>query len=216
MNISINRLHYPVTALGPGRRIGIWVQGCSIGCRGCASRDTWPASAETRVEISAIVQWCLAKGGEADGVTISGGEPFEQPEALEQLLRALDAWRRDEQRDIDFLCYSGLPAARLRRDFPSLLDQLDAIVPEPFVERLPTDAAWRGSANQPLLPLSPLGRRLYGADGALAGAAEGRMQVAVAEGQVWLIGIPRRGDLDRLLEAGERRGVTMEAASWRA
>ena len=39
--VAISRLHFPVTTLGPGRRLGIWFQGCSIQCRGCISIDTW-------------------------------------------------------------------------------------------------------------------------------------------------------------------------------
>lgn len=214
MKIALNRLHFPVTALGPGRRIGLWVQGCSIGCPGCASRDTWPVVEDARVEISAVVRWCRERGGEADGVTISGGEPFEQPEALHELLVQLDAWRRGENRAVDFLCYSGLPWKRLRRDFPEILARLDAIVPEPFVEQLPTDAAWRGSANQPLVPLSPLGRSRY--RDADRGAVAGTMQVGAANGQVWMIGIPRRGDLDRVRAAGEKRGIATETTSWGA
>ena len=40
-SVSISRLHFPVTTLGPGHRIGIWFQGCSIRCEGCLSMDTW-------------------------------------------------------------------------------------------------------------------------------------------------------------------------------
>ncbi|HAU1321526.1 TPA: radical SAM protein, partial [Legionella pneumophila] len=41
MMIYISRVHFPVTTLGPGHRIGIWFQGCSIRCPGCISTDTW-------------------------------------------------------------------------------------------------------------------------------------------------------------------------------
>ena len=41
MALVVNRVHFPVTALGPGRRLGVWVQGCSIGCAGCLAHDTW-------------------------------------------------------------------------------------------------------------------------------------------------------------------------------
>ena len=45
--IGLNRVHFPVTALGPGRRVGIWLQGCSIRCPGCMSLDTWAPAAAT-------------------------------------------------------------------------------------------------------------------------------------------------------------------------
>ncbi|WP_461325238.1 4Fe-4S cluster-binding domain-containing protein [Bradyrhizobium diazoefficiens] len=41
IRISVSRIHFPVTTLGPGRRLGIWFQGCSIRCPGCISMDTW-------------------------------------------------------------------------------------------------------------------------------------------------------------------------------
>jgi len=214
MKIALSRLHYPVTALGPGRRIGLWVQGCSIGCPGCISRDTWPALDDRRVEIQAVVQWCRERQGEVDGITISGGEPFEQPQALNELLIQLDAWRRGCDRAIDFLCYSGQPWKRLRRAFPEILTRLDAIIPEPFVEALPTDVRWRGSANQPLIPLSGLGHSRYAhADDKPAARP---LQVTAADGDVLVVGIPKRGDLDRLRAAGKRRGIRTETTSWEA
>ena len=39
--ISINNYKYPVTVLGPGKRIVVWTQGCSIRCKGCMSIHTW-------------------------------------------------------------------------------------------------------------------------------------------------------------------------------
>lgn len=41
MMLYLSRIHFPVTTLGPGNRIGIWFQGCSIQCQGCVSVDTW-------------------------------------------------------------------------------------------------------------------------------------------------------------------------------
>ena len=87
-SIALSRIHFPVTTLGPGRRIGIWFQGCSIHCPGCISMDTWaPSRGITTIDevVSAIAQWIPT----ADGITISGGEPFDQPIALLELLRGL-------------------------------------------------------------------------------------------------------------------------------
>src|SRR5215218_593389 len=88
--IQLNKAHWPVTVLGPGRRIGLWMQGCSIHCPGCVSQDTWPADPATAITVDALVDWCRTTTGSAlDGVTISGGEPFDQPDALLRLLVAL-------------------------------------------------------------------------------------------------------------------------------
>ena len=35
--LYIDRIHYPVYTLGPGKRIGIWFSGCSKKCYGCIS-----------------------------------------------------------------------------------------------------------------------------------------------------------------------------------
>ncbi|HEY5713245.1 MAG TPA: 4Fe-4S single cluster domain-containing protein [Allosphingosinicella sp.] len=215
MIIGINRIQRGIITLGPGRRIAIWVQGCSIGCLGCMSRNTWDAGGEP-MEIGALLAWCSERIDTVDGVTISGGEPFEQPEALAALLDGLRALRQETGREIDLLCYSGLPWKRLKRDFPEILARLDAVIPEPFAESQPTHAAWRGSANQPVRILSPLGERRFSADALAKAAASRAMQVSVEDGQVWLTGVPRRGDLDAIAEAAAAQGIALEGMSWRS
>ena len=221
MKIRLNKAHFPVTTLGYGRRLGLWVQGCGIGCAGCVSRDTWDPGGGWEVDAAEILAWCDdGRGREIDGVTISGGEPFQQPRALAGLLAALDAWRQRLDRPFDVLCYSGFPLRRLRRRHADVLALLDALIPEPYVEGPPgaggpAPGRWRGSANQPLVALTPLGRARYGDCGRQADAAP-RMQVSVEHGAVWFIGIPRPGDLDRLEQRARARGVVLEGVSWRA
>lgn len=217
MKIAINKAHFPVTVLGPGRRIGIWVQGCSIGCKGCVSRDTWPQDASKEMPIAELLAWCEQTGGhQLDGITISGGEPFEQAEALGQLLQGLARWRERQKLDFDILCYSGYPLATLRARHASLLDHLDAVIAEPFVDALPSEHPWCGSANQKLVPLSPRGERRYaGSQEAPSQAAGKRMQALVEGGRVWYVGIPARGDMSRLEALCRSRGVDFAQVSWR-
>ena len=99
--LNLSRLHYPVTTLGPGRRVGIWFQGCSIRCPGCVSVDTWAAGqggTTVSAVLAAVSPWLVT----ADGVTISGGEPFDQVDALLALLRGLRSAGAE-----DILVYSG-------------------------------------------------------------------------------------------------------------
>jgi anaerobic ribonucleoside-triphosphate reductase activating protein len=213
VRIAINKAHFPVTVLGPGRRIGLWLQGCSIRCAGCVSRDTWERDAAREMPLATLLDWCrgVAAGG-FDGVTVSGGEPFDQPHALRALLRAFVEWRARERLGFDLLCYSGYPLRTLERRHASILRLLDAVVPEPYVQSRPTRLRWRGSENQPIVPLTALGRSRY-ADAMAEGKAE--LQFRVDAERIWYIGIPRAGDLERIEARCRAQGLSFENVSWR-
>jgi anaerobic ribonucleoside-triphosphate reductase activating protein len=215
--LQLNKAHWPVTVLGPGRRIGLWVQGCTIGCRGCVSQDTWPSDPSKTIAVRELLAWCKrVAGDELDGVTISGGEPFQQPEGLRALLEGLRAWRRSATLDFDLLCYSGYPLKTLERKHAKLLALLDAVIPEPYVDHLPQGNVWRGSSNQPLVPLSERGRARYAEHVAATSDATGkRMQAAIAGGRVWMIGIPGRGDMAQVEALCASRGLALSKVSWR-
>jgi anaerobic ribonucleoside-triphosphate reductase activating protein len=215
--LELSKAHWPVTVLGPGKRIGIWVQGCSIHCPGCVSQDTWPRDPAKSIPVRDLLAWCRkVSSNTLDGVTISGGEPFEQPQALRALLAGLVAWRAASGLDFDILCYSGMPHRRLAKDHADLLARLDAIIPEPYVDGLPQGNVWRGSGNQPLVPLTPRGHARYAAHVDEAADAHGkRMQAAVEGKRVWLIGIPARGDMDAVEALCAARGLALTDVSWR-
>lgn len=212
MNIRVNRLHFPVTTLGPGRRIGIWLQGCSIGCRGCVSKDTWEADDRRSVPVAAVVEACRQLCPEGpDGITISGGEPFEQSTALVDLLHCLRDWRHElGLPDLDLLCYSGFTMNNLRARHHEVLALLDAVIPEPFLERRPIGGRWRGSDNQPIVTLSPLGDRRYEAGADVDDEDPRRLQVDASDGRLLFIGIPARGDLERHRRELAQAGISIE------
>jgi anaerobic ribonucleoside-triphosphate reductase activating protein len=210
VKIRLSRAHHPVTVLGPGRRIGLWTQGCGIGCEGCVARDTWTPDPASEVDLDDILAWCAGLP-DVDGVTISGGEPFDQPEALDELLARLHEWRRG--RPIDFLCYSGRSLAALRARFPHILARLDAVIPGPFIADLAPGLRWRGSANQLLVPLTDLGHERYDAEIDRPATAS-RFQVEVDGDTVYQIGVPRPGDMAALEAAMARRGIRFREASW--
>lgn len=212
--LDLNKAHYPVTVLGPGRRIGLWFQGCSIGCPGCISKDTWAQGPIHRISVTKLLAWCreMAAGG-LDGFTISGGEPFDQAEGLSALLDGLIAWRRDASADFNILCYSGYTWRRLQEVHSNILPKLDAVIPEPFKQNTGVGMKWRGSSNQPLIALSHRGELAF-ASSANAEAVP-QIQVAVNDGKIWLIGIPPRGGMDRFVKSCEDKGLKLKGASWR-
>lgn len=216
LTLEINKAHWPVTVLGPGLRIGIWVQGCTIRCKGCVSQDTWERDRTKTMRIADLLAWCRRVAPRPDGVTISGGEPFEQAAGLGTLLEGLAHWRLDAGLDFDVLCYSGYALSRLRRRHGKLLALLDAIVPEPFVDARPMTHLWRGSSNQSLVPLSARGRSRFSQYIDASSRSAGKhMQATVEGGRVWMIGLPARGDMARVEALCAERGLKLEKVSWR-
>lgn len=200
--VGLSRIHFPVTTLGPGRRIGVWFQGCSIRCPGCISPDTWePSQGSTTIShiIEAIVGWAAS----ADGLTISGGEPLDQPDALRALL---EAWRALSPASV--LLFTG----RRWREVPDWLrgpaPLVDGIVAGPFLKDQPQTLALRGSDNQTLHFLTDLGRSEFAGFERPADQSERRLDVMFdRDGGVWFAGIPARGDFDRLRQALRRGGA---------
>jgi len=131
---------------GPGLRFTVFCQGCSRNCPGCHNPQTHDPSggAERSPEELAAR---MRSNPLTQGLTLSGGEPFEQPEACLTLARAA------HESGLDVWCYtgnlfealrdSGTPAQR------ALLKETDVLVDGPFLLAERTlSLPWRGSRNQ--------------------------------------------------------------------
>jgi anaerobic ribonucleoside-triphosphate reductase activating protein len=165
-------------------------------------------------DVESVLAMCLKLAPDADGVTISGGEPFEQPEGLRELLLGFARWRKVSRRPFDMLGYSGLTFSRLRRDFGGIVSLFDALIPEPFREDRPLGGCWRGSDNQPLIVLSALGRERYRHFVEAHTGNKGGFQVGVDQQAIWLIGLPDRGDMRRLEALVREQGLIFKGVSW--
>lgn len=202
--LRINRLYWPVTSLGFGRRAGIWFQGCSIGCIGCGSKHTWSDKKGKHASVAQIMNWLDSLQIDVlDGITVSGGEPFEQPRGLLELLKSIRS-KYGEREGFDVLVYSGYTWRKLEDRHQNILKYADTIVSGPFAYT--RDSAWlRGSDNQEIHTLSPIGRQRYG--DANTGDRENTLQIVVDESEVRVLGIPNRGDLERLKARLAGQGV---------
>ncbi|MGW4242468.1 4Fe-4S cluster-binding domain-containing protein [Nocardia sp. NPDC004722] len=215
-SMLLARLHYPVRNLGYGVRAGVWFQGCTIGCRGCLARDTWPADERTRCDVEQVMSWLRGIGGALDGVTISGGEPTDQPAALRSLLEGIRCM--DQSVPLDILLYSGRPRRWLTKRLGWLDELVDVLVSEPFVASRASDDALRGSSNQRVHLLTELGRERY-PDAAMRTTYAGQrsqLGVHVDGACVRLVGIPLPGATGALGRALTERGVEIGDASWLA
>lgn len=138
---------------GPGLRFAVFVQGCTHACPGCHNPESQPACKGVVTPIDDIVR-DIEANGLVQGVTLSGGEPFEQCAASLALARALRA------KGYNLWVYSGylyedLMAGRPDSLAPELLACCDVLVDGPFVQKLNSyDLTWKGSSNQRVIDLA--------------------------------------------------------------
>lgn len=208
MDLSLSRMHFPVTTLGPGRRIGIWFQGCSIRCPGCISADTC-GPGHRRLSLEQLLEQITPWLHEAEGITISGGEPFDQFDALRSLLEGL---RRLSE--LDILVYSGYSLEQLNESLLQTKGLIDALISDPYIEALSQTMALRGSDNQRLSLLTPLGRARLGHYERPLEPADKALDLMFDEsGSVWMAGIPRRDDLLRLRDLLHEQGHHLQISA---
>lgn len=144
--ISLGRMYYPVKALGPGNRVGIWLNGCSRCCIGCISPELQIYDPSKEVSIIDLIQMIQQIKAPIDGFTISGGEPFYNPKALDELMQALVLISDD------ILVFTGYTIEELRAmaddAVNSVLKNCAALVDGPYIKELNDGKGLRGSSNQ--------------------------------------------------------------------
>lgn len=209
MGLRVDRLHYPVHVLGPGVRAAIWTQGCTIRCPGCMSTHTWAAAGGVVALVPDLVAWLRGLPEPVDGLTVSGGEPTDQPEGLALLLVWLQqvGWSGGTR---DVLVYTGRPVAWVS-EHAELFAGADAVIAEPFDVARVGQAPLLGSDNQVLLALTPLGRERY-LDGDLP--SRDMVQIDAVHGQLRSLGVPGRNVLPQVRQAASQLGLQLKGASW--
>jgi len=136
-------------ANGPGPRFVIWVQGCSRGCSECFNPETHDHYCGLELDITEILR--QIPSDEVSGITVSGGEPFEQAKELAVLLE--EAGRRGLSR----LVYTGFTYEELIESKDSLtavcLSLIDILIDGAYKKEILPDIPWTGSGNQRVLQL---------------------------------------------------------------
>ena len=143
-SVRIHAIEPRSRANGPGSRFVVWFQGCSLGCVGCFNPNTHATGPETPLA-DVITQLTAAHAtGTIEGLSLSGGEPFQQPAAALALLTAARSL------SLSTLAFSGYTLAELTAlpTGPTLLAHLDVLVDGRYVSTQRLATGLRGSANQ--------------------------------------------------------------------
>lgn len=149
--LRIFRRQGSVRVLGPYTRAVIWVQGCLFACNNCIVPESWDLKAGELVSVEDLAKWILLQT-EIEGITISGGEPMLQAEALSELIGHIRC-----HKDLGVVCYTGYTLEQLQKGTicqQNLLQKIDLLIDGVYQEKSHQDLRWRGSTNQRLLPLT--------------------------------------------------------------
>lgn len=131
--LRLHRLLPLSYANGPGARAVVWTQGCSRRCRGCFNPETHDPSGGRDVDASMLADSLLAMR-DIEGVTLSGGEPLDQPEAVRELLARL---REASGLSVVLMTGYGLAAARAIPERAAVLELVDVVLAGPYDDTAP-------------------------------------------------------------------------------
>ncbi|NLY42562.1 MAG: anaerobic ribonucleoside-triphosphate reductase activating protein [Clostridiaceae bacterium] len=133
---------------GPGIRMVVFAQGCKHKCPGCHNPETHSFDGGTLVTVSSILEQAK-KNPLLDGITFSGGEPFEQAEAFAVLAKEA------KKLNLDIVTYTGYTYEYLvensskHRGWDALLNETDILVDGRYeADKRNLLLKFRGSENQ--------------------------------------------------------------------
>ena len=138
---------------GPGFRYAVFTQGCHLRCKGCHNPDTWDFNGGTDVPLSDIIEDMLSNLL-TDGLTLSGGEPFDQAADCASLAAIA------RENGLNVWVFTGntfeelMKEAKKKPAVKKLLKLTDVLVDGKFIVTERTlSVKWCGSKNQRVIDI---------------------------------------------------------------
>jgi anaerobic ribonucleoside-triphosphate reductase activating protein len=131
---------------GPGKRLVLWTQGCSIKCRGCNNKHLWSVKGAKTISEELFLDNFFSLDG-IDGITLLGGEPTDQINSLFIVIKEI------RSRGYSVILFTGHEI----EDFKSVFEQTfiafcDLIICGPFmIDKVDLYLHFRGSTNQRII-----------------------------------------------------------------
>ena len=144
MKIQLHAFEKYSRANGPGLRSVIWFQGCSLGCPDCFNPVTHDPKTGYEADTHKFAEDILSRASNIDGLTISGGEPFQQSRALYDLLKLLSG------SDLSKIVFTGYTLTEINRMSLGrrILNHVDVLVAGRYIVDQHLADGLLGSANQ--------------------------------------------------------------------
>ncbi len=190
--------------LGPYERAAVWVFGCCFDCEGCIAHR-YKSGTSLSADASEMAAWFLSTGKEH--LTISGGEPFLQADALAEMIAII---RRSC--DAGVIIYSGFTleelSERARTDsgVSALLKAVDILIDGRYIRELDDERPYIGSSNQRVIPLTD--RYAEAIDSYYNSGGARKIELSLDAEKTLLVGVPsvsQRQLWEQMKEFADRR-----------
>lgn len=146
MKIYLHNIIENTRVEGPGLRTAIWVQGCSIQCEGCMIPSTWAFTKQQSHNVEELATM-LVTNKNIEGITILGGEPFDQAEAIATLIKQIR-----EKSKLSIMLFTGYTKEYLEKNNPfyeEIISLVDILIEGPYIKsKTDFSREWIGSTNQ--------------------------------------------------------------------
>lgn len=135
---------------GPGCRFVIWVQGCSIHCKGCWNKEMWSFKERELSSVEELFGRIENEKHLIEGITLLGGEPLDQFEEIHQLLS------KCRNIGLSTMVFTGYEMSEiLNKEMSEILNLSDILITGKYDEAKRTlNHQWIGSINQEIHYLS--------------------------------------------------------------
>jgi len=200
---KINNIRFPIYNLGPGKRVGIWVQGCSKKCPGCINPTLWDYGMGQKVNIELLVRMLSYIQEDYQGVTVSGGEPFDQYESLIVFCAFLK-----KITNLDIYIFTGYTLEELYEKFHKNLfaKYIDFLMDGRYIAEKHDNNNTRGSLNQNLYKFINerpiLQKECF---------KSGQWSINIShDNKIYMSGIPKKFDFLRIKSQLKSVGISVE------
>lgn len=147
----VDRMLFPVTTLGPGKRMVIWTVGCKKRCKKCANPELRGFDQSKDISLDTLKRMIQNIDAEQiDGFTISGGEPLCQAEELYDLMQYMHTITHD------ILLFTGYSMSEIEENKHNMVkkcvDMAAVLVAGEYIDSLnDNETALIASTNQTLV-----------------------------------------------------------------
>ncbi len=126
---------------GPGKRLLIFLKGCTIHCKGCVNKHLWSFEDANFMSSNDVLNIAIKEN--VEGITLHGGEPLDQACELVELIKLI------KDNNMSVILFTGYKKKELNKSKIKVWNMADIVISGRFeIDKINVNLQFRGSNNQ--------------------------------------------------------------------